>query len=146
LNQYLYPYYEKDLAEGRLTKEEAKFYFQNIWTNMAYFCEIYPNPDMSAFWEGYAHFEVVTIGGKTKKGDDATNDLSYLILDSKKGIPINYPEIAIRVHSRSPERFLYAACELSKEGGGYPKFFNDEEIIPLYLAKGATIEEANDCL
>lgn len=144
IDQYLYPYYEKDLAEGRLTKEEARFYLQNIWVNMAYFCEIYPNPDMSAFWEGYAHFEVVTIGGKTKKGDDATNDLSYLILDSKKGIPINYPEIAIRVHSRSPERFLYAACELSKEGGGYPKFFNDEEIIPLYLAKGATIEEAND--
>ena len=144
IDQYLYPYYKKDLAEGRITKEEAKFYFQNIWINMAYFSEIFPNPDMSAFWEGYAHFEVVTIGGKTKKGDDATNSLSYLILESKKGIPINYPEIAIRVHSRSPGKFLYAACELSKEGGGYPKFFNDEEIIPLYLAKGATIEEAND--
>lgn len=144
IDQYLYPYYEKDLAEGRITEEEAKFYFQNIWINMAYFSEIFPNPDMSAFWEGYAHFEVVTIGGKTKKGEDATNSLSYLILESKKGIPINYPEIAIRVHSRSPERFLYAACELSKEGGGYPKFFNDEEIIPLYLAKGASIEEANN--
>ena len=144
IDQYLYPYYRQDLADGRLTEDEAKYLLQNIWINMAYFCEIYPNPDMSAFWEGYAHFEVVTLGGKTSKGDDATNDLTYLILDSKKGIPINYPEIAIRVHSRSPERFLYAACELSKEGGGYPKFFNDEEIIPLYLAKGATIEEAND--
>jgi pyruvate formate-lyase/glycerol dehydratase family glycyl radical enzyme len=144
IDQYLLPLYEKDLAAGRITKEEAKFYFQNIWINMAYFSEIFPNPDMSSFWEGYAHFEVATIGGKTKEGDDATNALSYLILESKKGIPINYPEIAVRVHSRSPQRFLYAACELSKEGGGYPKFFNDEEIIPLYIAKGARIEDAND--
>jgi len=144
IDQYLLPLYEKDLAGGNITKEEAKFYFQNIWINMANFSEIFPNPDMSSFWEGYAHFEVVTIGGKTKEGDDATNVLSYLILESKRGIPINYPEIAVRVHSRSPERFLYAACELSKEGGGYPKFFNDEEIIPLYLAKGASIEDAND--
>ncbi len=68
--------------------------------------------------------------------EDATNDLSYLILESKQGVPINYPDLAVRIHAGTPEKFLHHVVEVIKDGQGYPKLFNDEEIVPMYLAKG----------
>ncbi len=96
------------------------------------------------FFEAYAHFETVTIGGQTPDGDDATNELSYIILESKHGFPTPYPDLAARVHSGSPEKFLRACAEVIKEGQGFPKLFNDEEIVPLYVQKGATMAQALD--
>lgn len=98
----------------------------------------------SKLFEAYAHFETVTIGGQTRDGADATNELSYLILESKQGFPTTYPDLAVRVHSGSPEKFLRACAEVIKEGQGFPKLFNDEEIVPLYISKGATYAEALD--
>ena len=97
------------------------------------------------FFEAYAHFETVTIGGQTPNGDDATNELSYIILESKHGFPTPYPDLAARVHSGSPEKFLRACAEVIKEGQGFPKLFNDEEIVPLYVQKGATMLYRNPC-
>jgi len=66
----------------------------------------------------------------------------YLILQSKKEFPLNHPDLSVRIHSGTPEPFLHNVCELIKEGTGFPKLLNDEEIIPLFLLKGATWEEA----
>lgn len=85
-----------------------------------------------------------TLGGKTRDGRDATNDTSYLILDSARDFPLSYAELAVRMHARTPDRFLHAVCEAIKEGKGIPKLLNDEQIIPLFLSRGASIEEAND--
>ena len=58
--------------------------------------------------------------------------------------PLHYPDLAARVHSRSPERFLTAVAEMIKQGCGFPKLLNDDEIIPLHLAKGAPLEDIYD--
>lgn len=79
----------------------------------------------------------MTIGGQTPEGADATNELTYLILESRRISPMPYPDLATRIHARSPERFLWEIAETVKVGQGYPKLFNDEEIIPLHVAKGA---------
>jgi len=97
-----------------------------------------------SFSEGYAHWEAVTIGGQTPEGKDATNELSYLMLQSKREFPLNYPDLSARIHSQTPDAFLYAIAETIKEGTGFPKLFFDEEIIPLLIAKGGEFEEAND--
>lgn len=144
MDQYLYPFYKKDITEGRITEEGAIELFQCLWTCIGAYADLYITPTGTKWAEGYAHFEALTLGGKTRDGKDATNDLSYLILQSKKGLPLNFPDLAARVHSQTPDRFLYEICETIKDGEGYPKIFNDEDIIPLYLAKGANIEEAND--
>lgn len=144
MDQYLYPFYEKDLAEGRITEEHAMELLECMWVAMAQFIDLYISPTGGAFNEGYAHWEAVTVGGQTTDGLDATNELSYLFLKSKREFPLNYPDLAARIHARAPERFLYEVAETVKEGSGFPKLINDEEVIPLLLAKGATFEEAND--
>ena len=115
-----------------------------MWVGMAQFIDLYISPTGGAFNEGYAHWEAVTIGGQTPDGCDATNDLSYLFLRSKREFPLHYPDLAARIHSRSPERFLWEVAETIKDGSGFPKLINDEEVIPLYVSKGATFAEAYD--
>ena len=144
MDQYFYPYYKKDLEEGRITEEKALELLECMWVAMAQFIDLYISPTGGAFNEGYAHWEAVSLGGQTPGGQDATNDLTYLFLKSKQEFPLNYPDLAARVHSRSPERYLYEVAETIKEGSGFPKLINDEEVIPLLLSKGAKFEEAYD--
>jgi formate C-acetyltransferase len=66
------------------------------------------------------------------------------MLQSKREFPLNYPDLAARIHAQTPESFLHDIAETIKEGTGFPKLFFDDEIIPLFLAKGAGMEEAND--
>ena len=107
MDQYLYPYYKKDIEEGTLTSEEAKELLECMWVDMAQFIDLYINPTGNEFQEGYAHWEAVTVGGQTPEGEDATNELSYLFLESKREFPMTYPDLAVRIHSRTPDRFLY---------------------------------------
>ena len=144
MDQYFYPFYAKDLAEGKITEERALELLECMWVGMAQFIDLYISPTGGAFNEGYAHWEAVTVGGQTPDGRDATNDLTYLILKSKREFPLHYPDLAARIHSRSPERYLADVAETIKDGSGFPKLINDEEIVPLYVSKGATFEEALD--
>jgi pyruvate formate-lyase/glycerol dehydratase family glycyl radical enzyme len=144
MDQYFYPYYKKDLDEGRITEEKAIELLELMWVSMAQFIDLYISPAGGAINEGYAHWEAVTIGGQTKEGRDATNELSYLFLKSKREFPMHYPDLAARIHSRSPERFVWEISETIKEGSGFPKLINDEEVVPLFLSKGAQFAEALD--
>nr|WP_092073083.1 glycyl radical protein [Dendrosporobacter quercicolus]NSL48785.1 glycyl radical protein [Dendrosporobacter quercicolus DSM 1736]SDM53810.1 formate C-acetyltransferase [Dendrosporobacter quercicolus] len=144
MDQYLYPYYQQDIAAGRLDNEAALQLLECMWLGMAQFIDLYISPAGGAFNEGYAHWEAVTIGGQTADGRDAVNPLTYLFLQSKREFPLHYPDLAARIHSRSPARYLYEVAETIKEGTGFPKLINDEEVVPLLLAKGAVFSEAFD--
>ncbi|MDF2935773.1 MAG: formate acetyltransferase [Paenibacillaceae bacterium] len=144
MDQYLYPFYKRDVEQGILTDIQTVELLECAWDSMAQFIDLYISPAGGAFNEGYAHWEAVTIGGQTKNGLDATNELTYLFLKSKQEFPLNYPDLAARIHTRAPERYLYEIAETIKEGSGFPKLINDEEVIPLLLAKGAAFEEAYD--
>ena len=144
MDQYLYPFYKKDLEEGILTEEEAMETLECLWVMMAQFTDLCFSPTGGAFQEGYAHWEAVTIGGQTRDGLDATNDLTYLFLRSKREFPLNYPDLAARIHASSPERYIREVAETIKQGSGYPKLFNDEEIILNLVSQGAPLEDAYD--
>ena len=144
MDQYLYPFYKKDLEEGILTEEEAMETLECLWVMMAQFTDLCFSPTGGAFQEGYAHWEAVTIGGQTREGLDATNDLTYLFLRSKREFPLNYPDLAARIHASSPERYIREVAETIKQGSGYPKLFNDEEIILNLVSQGAPLEDAYD--
>lgn len=144
MDQYFYPFYEKDLKEGKITEDEAQELFECMWVEMSEFVDLYLSEAGGAFNEGYAHWEAVTVGGLDKEGNDAVNDLTYLLLKSKRDFPLNYPDLAARIHTLSPKRYLYEVAETIKEGSGFPKLINDDEVIPLLLAKGAKMDEAFD--
>jgi len=144
MDQYLYPYYKNDVEAGILTDDQAIEFIECLYVGMAQFIDLYISPQGGDFNEGYAHWEAVTVGGQTKDGLDATNELTYLILRSKREFPHHYPDLAARIHARAPERFIAEVAETIKEGSGFPKLINDEEVIPLHLSKGATFEEIYD--
>jgi len=139
IDQYLYPFYKKDIDQGRITNDQVLELLECLWLNMA-------QSVISATRRGggVPHFEHTTIGGQNGDGKDAANALSYLLLQSKKEFPLDFPDLSVRVHSQTPDVFLMKVCELIKEGTGFPKLLNDEEIIPLFLAKGASLAEALD--
>lgn len=144
IDQYLYPYYKKDIDKGQITSDDVLLLLGHLWLNIAQSVRVMISASEVKAYEGYIHFEQTSVGGLTREGEDATNELSYLVLESKKEFPLNYPDLSVRIHSQTPEAFLWKVSELIKEGTGFPKLYNDEEIIPFYLAKGEKIEDAND--
>lgn len=144
MDQYLYPYYKADKAAGVLTDEQAMETLECLWVMMAQFTDLCFSPNGASQQEGWAHWEAVTIGGQTRDGKDATNELSYLFLRSKRELPLNYPDLAARIHSRSPQRFLREVALTIKDGAGYPKLFNDEEIVLNLVGQGAPLADALD--
>ncbi|MFO1414307.1 MAG: pyruvate formate lyase family protein [Burkholderiales bacterium] len=144
VDQYLLPYYQKDMTEGRITKESAIELFHCLWLHMSQAVEIKLNPVAAAGTEGFSQFMDVCVGGQTTEGRDATNELSYVILESMRGLQITSPDPCVRVHANTPDAFLHYVVECIKDGKGYPKLLNDEDVIPFYLANGATMKEALD--
>ena len=144
VDQYLWPYYKKDLDEGRLNKDQAIELLHCLWLNMSQVTEIKLNPVAAAGTEGFSQFSDVCVGGQTSDGHDATNELSYLILESMRALPITSPDPCVRIHAGTPDGFLRHVVECIKDGKGYPKLLNDELVIPFYLANGAPMKEALD--
>ena len=142
-DQYMYPFYKQDVDAGLLTEDQALELLDCLWLKIASVV-IFNATNAGNFWEGYAHFEVVMVGGQTPTGEDATNDLTYLVIRSKKELSIPYPDLAVRLHSCTPEKLIRACADLVKDGTGFPKFFNDEEIILCMLQNGCTMEEARN--
>jgi len=144
MDQYLRPFFERDKRDGQIDDDGALALLESAWLGIANSTELYALPGQVSFTDGFAHWEAVTIGGQTPDGQDATNELSYLILRSKREFPLGYPDLAARIHARTPNRFLHDVCETIKEGTGFPKLFFDEEIVPLLVSKGGPVAEAHD--
>jgi pyruvate formate-lyase/glycerol dehydratase family glycyl radical enzyme len=144
MDQYLWPYYQKDIADGRITKESAMELLECLWINNVQVVEIKLNPVMAQGTDGFAQFLDVCVGGTNAGGLDATNELSYLLLESLRPLQLVGVDGCVRIHANTPDAFLHHVAECIKDGKGYPKLCNDEMVIPFYLANGATFAEAND--
>lgn len=144
VDQYLYRYYRADKAAGRITDDEVVELLRMLYLKM-YQYVFFPLASTAAGGtEGFSHFECVCIGGQTPDGGDATNELTYLILKSKRGVGLTMPDLAVRMHSTTPEQLLHEVAGTIKEGQGYPKLVNDEIVIPMYLAKGVPLPLSYD--
>ena len=97
-DQIFLPFYRKDIAEGRITEESALELLHCVWLQMQQCVEIKLNPVAAAGTEGFSKFEDICLGGQTPDGKDATNELTYLILESTRALPITTPEPCVRIH------------------------------------------------
>ena len=146
LDQYCYPYYERDIKNGAMTKAQALELLECLWLKLAE-SNIVAMEVLTYAHNGYPFWIQVPIGGQTADGYDATNDLSYLLLDVSSNMQLHEPTVSARIHKRTPDKFLMKCCEAIKNhGGGHPALFNDEVIIPSQLAyvPGMTKEDAYD--
>lgn len=125
IDQFLWPYYEQDLAAGRLTRDQAGEILAALWV------KLYETYDV----------QQMMVGGQTPDGEDATNDLSFLVLDVTEGLGF-VRCLSARVHRRSPREFIARCVDLLAHGGGIPFFFNDEALIPALVSRGVPLEDA----
>ena len=130
LDYILGPYYEKDLKEGRITRDEALETFQLLWVKFLELGLVY-SPLVTSVYGGVASLQAITLGGTDGEGRDVTNDLTYLALETAKTMRTIEPSIALRIHNNTPDELLSAAADVIKTGIGYPSLFNDEALIPL---------------
>jgi pyruvate formate-lyase/glycerol dehydratase family glycyl radical enzyme len=143
LDQYTYPFYRADVEAGRLTEEQAVELLECLWLKLFSVIKIRPWSH-TRFGIGYPTYQNVTIGGLDRSGQDATNELSYLILRTVRETRLTQPNVSARYHSSSPEGFLVECGRTIRIGFGMPAMKNDEMIIPALLEKGVCPEDAYD--
>lgn len=141
MDQYLYPYYKKDLSEGTETEESACELLTNLWLK-TYTINKIRSWSHTQFSAGSPLYQNVTIGGQTPDKKDAVNPLSYLILKSVAQTHLPQPNLTVRYHSGLDDDFMKECIEVVRLGFGMPAFNNDEIIIPSFIEKGVREEDA----
>lgn len=142
-DQYMYPYYQKDLQSGRLTREEAQELMDCIWVKLNDLNKVRDAASAEGF-AGYSLFQNLIVGGQDKEGRDATNDLSFMAITATEHVFLPQPSFSVRVWNGSPHEFLIRAAELTRTGIGFPAYYNDEVIIPALQSRGLTLADARD--
>ncbi len=142
-DQYTYPFYQADLETGRITRDQALEILELLWLKLFSIIKVRPW-DHTRFGIGYPTYQNVTIGGQTENGGDATNDISYMVLETIRNIRLTQPNVSARVHTGTPDRFLMECAKTIKLGFGMPAMKNDEIIIPALLEKGVSPGDAYD--
>ena len=142
-DQYMYPYYKKDIEDGKLTREQAQELLDCIWVKLNDLNKCRDASSAEGF-AGYSLFQNLIVGGQDAEGRDVTNDLSFMCIDASAHVFLPQPSLSIRVWNGSPHDLLLRAAELTRTGIGLPAYFNDEVIIPSLMNMGLSIEEARD--
>ena len=142
-DQYMYPYYKKDLEAGKLSREFAQELIDCIWVKLNDLNKCRDAASAEGF-AGYSLFQNLIVGGQDKEGLDVTNDLSFMCISASKHVFLPQPSLSIRVWNKSPHDLLMKAADLTRTGIGLPAYYNDEVIIPSLLSRGLTLEDARE--
>lgn len=142
LDQHLNPFYEKDVEEGRLTREGAQELLECMWVKFNN-QPAPPKVGITLKESGtYTDFVNINTGGIRPDGQDGVNEVSYIILDVMDEMKLVQPSSNVQISRKTPQKFLKRACEISRKGWGQPAFYNTEAIIQELLNAGKTIEDA----
>ena len=146
VDQYMYPFYRADIESGRLTPYEAFDLAGCMLIKMSEMMWI-TSEGSSKFFAGYQPFVNMCVGGLTREGRDATNDLTYLLMDAVRHVKIYQPSLATRVHNKTPQKYMEKIVDVVRAGMGFPAVHFDDCHIKMMLAKGVSLEDARDyCL
>ena len=140
-DQYLYPYYQKDMAEGKITRDEAQELVDCIWVKLNDLNKARDAASAEGF-AGYSLFQNLIVGGQNENGEDVTNDLSFLCIWASAHVFLPQPSLSVRVWNCTPHELLVEAAKLTRTGIGLPAYYNDEVIIPSLMNRGLTLEDA----
>lgn len=144
LDQHLRPFYEKGLADGSLDRERAKELLSCLWIKF----NNHPAPPkvgVTARESGtYNDFTNINLGGLTREGGDGVSELSYLILEVVDEVHLLQPQSNVQISTRTPDRFLKAACRVIRRGYGYPSVFNADTVVAEQVRAGKRVEDARE--
>ena len=142
-DQYMYPFYHKDIEKGAITDTDVVELLQCVRIKDM---QINRTSGKLARQKnaGMAKWHNMTIGGVTPEGEDATNELSYLILDALKLCPVPHHTVTVRVHEGTPEDLMLKALEVVKTGIGMPAFVGDKSYVEYLVGEGVPLKDARD--
>jgi pyruvate formate-lyase/glycerol dehydratase family glycyl radical enzyme len=139
-DQYMYPYLKSDKD---LPIEKAQELLDLLYIKFTEINKVRDEGSTKAFG-GYPMFQNLIVGGLDRDGEDATNELSFMCLQSTANTQLYQPSISIRIHDGTPDSLYMKAAEVSRIGLGMPAFYNDRFIVPALLSRGLTREDARD--
>ena len=144
-DQYLEPFYDRDLAEGRLTRDDAKELLEALWIQF----NNQPAPPKVGITlkesATYTDFCNINTGALRSDGTCGVSDVSYLILEVMDDMRLLQPSSNVQISQKTPERFLRKALEISRKGWGQPAFYNSEAIVQELMYLGKSLDDARAC-
>ncbi len=143
-DQHLAPFYEREITDGSLTRDEAKELISCFWIKV----NNHPAPPkvgITARESGtYNDFTNINLGGVLRDGSDGTNEVSYIMLEVIEELHILQPGNSVHISSKTPDRFLHASAHVIRQGHGYPSVFNPDTYILEMVRQGKTLEDARE--
>ena len=143
MDQYLYPFFKRDIESGRIDPEIAIELLDALFIKFNHIIYM-RNANSAKYFAGFPIGFNVTIGGQTKNGQDATNELSYLMLKAQDHTRLPQPNLTARLHKGSPNEFIAECSRVIGLGNGMPQIVNDESIIPSLKNIGIAADDYMD--
>jgi len=143
-DQYMYPLYKEDIEKGLLNDEEVLELLECLRLKIMQLNFVGGGKGQREKWAGMARWHNFIIGGCDKNGRDATNPLSYLLLEAARDCQTPHPTLTVRVSQNTPKEFMLKALEVVKTGIGMPAFISEDSYLKFLVGEGVPIEEARE--
>jgi trans-4-hydroxy-L-proline dehydratase len=144
LDQHLFPFYQREIKEGTLTRDKAAELLQAFWIKF----NNHPSPPKMGVTakesNTYTDFSLINLGGLKEDGSDGVNELTFLILDVIEEMRLLQPSSMVQISKKNPDAFVKRALRISKTGFGQPSFFNTDAIIQQLLSHGKELKDARN--
>ncbi|CAB5125259.1 Pyruvate formate-lyase (EC [Olavius algarvensis associated proteobacterium Delta 3] len=142
LDQHLYPFYQREIDEGTLTKERAKELLCAFWIKF----NNHPAPPKTGVTlkesSTYVDFALINLGGVSRDNIDGVNELTYLMLDVIEEMRLLQPSSMVQLSKKNPDRFIRRALKIVRTGFGQPSIFNTDAIVQELVRQGKSVEDA----
>ncbi len=144
IDQHLFPFYQKGIEEGTLTRDQAKELISCLWIKFNN-QPAPPKVGVTALESGtYNDFTNINIGGVDRNGNSAANEISYIILEIQEELHELQPGLSIHIAENTPDDFLLAGIKVIRQGHGYPSVFNPDTYVKEMTRAGKTLEDARE--
>ena len=141
-DQYMDPYYEADLAAGKITPDFAQELVEALWLKYSEWVWTI-SANTADYFAGYNQFQNLTVGGKTRDGQDGTNAVSYMALRATEEVRTHQPGLSVRIQADCPKEFLSAVTHLVSKGTGFPAIHSDNVGYQMLLPSLTVYERKN---
>ena len=142
-DQYMYPYYRQDIDAGVIKKEDAQELIDALWLKYSEWVWTI-SANTADYFAGYNQFQNLTVGGKTREGLNAVNELSYMALKATEEVKTHQPGLSVRIQADCPEE-VYGGCyKPGEQGTGFPAIHNDSVGYQMLINAGYEPEDARD--
>lgn len=143
IDDFLYPYYKKDIEKGCLDEQRALEIIECLWLK---FNEIVymRNSHSAKYFAGFPIGFNVAIGGQDENGEDFSNEISFMCLKAQEHLGLPQPNLSVRLHKKTNDKILKESIHVISKGSGMPQFFNDEAVIPTMIELGIKEKDARN--